>query len=710
MGQFAGSSLPVVAAPPPPAAKRKPGAPKHPWLAPLRLAVQAVTFAGFVVQGVLYYKLRFRPLGSLLPFMAYESLGHEVVSTALLAWGAIFLLTMIFGRLVCGWLCPIGFFQDAGERLLGLIGVKLRPPASQPRFARYALAALVIGHLAVMPLLASPVRIWRFDLHFREPWLLGFPFHAGLFTLDLALVFAVTGLIMPLAFGPRAYCRLVCETGLLLDHAGRYAFGRIRRSDGFDRDVCISCQKCTRTCPQGIDVFEEVHLFDRVVNTECISCMQCVNVCPVDVITYSMRKQVRDTGKVAGYLASARARVQDLPRHLATGAGAAVGGYVGFARLPPSYFHTYLLFASLGGVAGWLAWRACVALVGGPLTEEALEASALSLAEREAREKLAPLSNREKMKLAPARPVRRWIAPAALASVLGIAALVAWIAAAIPPRIVDLAEVAPGRLDPAARAAERVLHFGVAPVLAPDELQIAYGRLGPFLEGRVGGEVRLVTAESYAALARGLERGAVDAAILPPAAYAALERRARGGVAALLQAVSGGRQTYDAMVVAREEGPPRIEDLRGKRVAFTSLDSLSGYLAPTALLRSRGIAPIDLGEAVLAGNHTAALALLVSGRVEACATYDGALAELARRRPDVRLRTLAVIPGLPQDVVVVRAGLRDPVAAALRAALEEIAGSAAAAPIRAGLERSGISGFAPVDEAALAGMERWLEK
>ena len=214
------------------------------------------------------------------------SLGHLVVSSTLVLWATLFAAVFIFGRFACGWLCPIGFVQDLGEKALKALKLPLRRPLQQSNTVRFAMSALVLGHFVVMPVLAMPVKLWQFDWLYREPWLLGFPFRAGVFTLDLLLLFTVIGLVLPYFFGPRPYCKLVCETGYLFDLTSRYSFGRIRRNEGFERDTCLSCQRCSNICPQGINVFEEVHLFDRVVNSNCISCMQCVNTCPNDTIIY----------------------------------------------------------------------------------------------------------------------------------------------------------------------------------------------------------------------------------------------------------------------------------------------------------------------------------------------------------------------------------------------------------------------------------------
>lgn len=679
------------------------------WTQRLRFAFQALIFAGFVLQGLLYYKFHFRPLGNLLPFMAYDSLGHMVVSSALLAWGAIFLLVMLFGRFVCGWFCPLGFFQDAGEKLLRLLKVRLKRPVNQPRLARYVLAAIVLTQFVAMPLLASPVRLWQFDLHFREPWLLGFPFHLSLFLLDLFLVFLVIGIILPLFFGPRPYCKLVCETGLLLDNASKNAFGRIRRNHGFDRNTCLSCERCTNICPQGINVYQEVNLFDRVVNSNCITCLQCVNTCPNDTIIYSLRKQVKDTGKVAGYLASQNSKVEDLPRHLLTGIGAIIGGYIGLRVLSPSYFHTYLLFAACGGLMGWLLWRLFSSLLGERWGASRLKAATLSQAEREAQERVLPLTPLEKTQVAPSKPVKKWVALNALASLAVLTVLAVWIAHKIPPRIASLSELPPAKLNPATRAAENIVYFGIPPVLSSQELHGGYSKLAPYLHKKLHKDLRLVTAQSYGELAHALETSQIDAAILPPAAYYSLKER-RGEGWGLLQIQTEGGATYDGILLTRTGGPSQVRDLRGTRGAFTSLDSVSGYLAPMALLKENHIEPIDLGEILLSGNHSTSLALLDSGRVDFAATYEGALKDYLRKKPESAFQKIAVIHDLPSDVLAVSPQLSKEISGRLKESIERIFTEQNSEGMKEALEGIGVTGVAPINEESFRRMGRWISQ
>lgn len=678
-------ALPVLPAPAP--AKKpfqvKQGTPK---LQKLRFAIQAAVFAGFLVQALLFYVAKLKLVGSMLPFMAYDSLGHLVVSSTLVLWATLFAAVFIFGRFACGWLCPIGFIQDLGEKTLKWLKLPLRRPMQQSNTVRFAMSALVLGHFVVMPVLAMPVKLWQFDWLFREPWLLGFPFRAGLFVLDLLLVYVVIGLVLPYFFGPRPYCKMVCETGYLFDLTSRYSFGRIRRNEGFERDTCLSCQRCTNICPQGINVFEEVHLFDRVVNSNCISCMQCVNTCPNDTIVYSLKKKAADTSRVTGYLAALQTRAEDLPRYLLTGAGVILGGYFGFSVLPASYFHTYAMFASLGGLCGFLLWRGAT-LVFPAHFERWFPAGRLdSQVEKERAARIVPLTSEERLSGgAPKTPQSRGkVLAAAAALVVGAFALLIGVWSHVPSRIGTLEEI-PASIDSAEeREAASVFVLGVPTETSAERTQQTYAGLSDVLKEGFTNDAHIYRAESYGALALAVESGKVDAAFLPGASTYALLKRTKLGVDVLAQAQFHGATTYSGVLVAREglrqrplpskrglpggeireagsilevESNTEAERLFGTRVAFVQMDSLSGYLAPVGWLGQHGVRMTDLGEVIFAQTHTRALALLRSGRVDIAATFDRVLMEAQAEDPTFKPEILARFDGLPNSLLVTRPGL-----------------------------------------------------
>lgn len=697
----AGIALPVVKE-----FKVKEGVPR---MQKVRFLIQAAIFAGFLTQGLLFYLAQFRPFGSMLPFMAYDSIGHMMVSSTLVVWATLFLAVFIFGRFACGWLCPIGFVQDVGEKVLRLFKVPLRRPLRQSNAVRAVMATMVLGHFIVMPILAMPVRVWQFDWLFREPWLLGFPFRTSLFALDLVLMFGVIGLVLPYFFGPRPYCKLVCETGYLFDLTARYSFGRVRRNEGFARDTCLSCQRCTNICPQGINVFEEVHLFDRVVNAGCISCMQCVNTCPNDTIVYSLKKKAADTGRVVGYLAALQTRAEDLPRYLFTGVGVVAGAVFGFLVLPPSYFHTYAIFASLGGLGGFLVFRSVSTVFAAPL-EKWFPAATVSQVEREKRERIVPLSPEERLSRAGGARGQWKIAVLGAAVFAAAAVAVYFVSQAVPARIGTLDEIPAALRTPEARAKAGQFFLGVPTETSAEKTQATYAGLSVALAPRLGPEARLWRAESYGALALAVEHGQVDAAFLPAASAHALVRRTKQAVRVIAQTQYRGSTTYTGLLVGRAGLSATADSLYGARVAFVQTDSLSGYIAPAQWFAQNGVRLSELGEVLFAGNHSAALGLLDSGRVDVAATFDSVFADYAARNPGHRLTVLARFDALPNAMLVGRPSMTEDEAAQLFRALGDVwiepDLSAAREALSRGAAMDGLV-VAPVD--ALHGVGKWLE-
>jgi phosphonate transport system substrate-binding protein len=75
------------------------------------------------------------------------------------------------------------------------------------------------------------------------------------------------------------------------------------------------------------------------------------------------------------------------------------------------------------------------------------------------------------------------------------------------------------------------------------------------------------------------------------------------------------------MIVAANSSITSLKDLKGKRVAFVSPSSTSGYLLPLAALRQAGIEPErDFAEVIFGGTHAKTEALLETGAVDAIAT------------------------------------------------------------------------------------------
>jgi polyferredoxin len=184
--------------------------------------------------------------------------------------GILAFMSIAFGAVFCGWICPLGTFQEwlgkLGKRLFGRKYNTFIPQKADKylRYIRYIVLAWVIYITAVTGKLVFS------DI---DPYHALFNFWSGEVTLQafvLLGVIAITALIIE-----RPWCKYACPLGALLGIFNSFRIFKIRRNE----NRCISCGKCNSACPMGIKVME-----GKVVkNHQCISCLECTSdlSCPV---------------------------------------------------------------------------------------------------------------------------------------------------------------------------------------------------------------------------------------------------------------------------------------------------------------------------------------------------------------------------------------------------------------------------------------------
>lgn len=219
---------------------------------------------------------------------------------------AILVVTVVLGRVFCGWACPLGTTIDAARSLLK------RSPESEipcgPRLSRLPLIILLfvtvcaffgIGVWSFLDPLALYNRVATvvlFPVLSRAvtaffAWLALWPLVGGLFApvasglkaglipegdnLFLAvwpLAFLLSGILLLELIAPRFWCRFICPAGAWLGLLARFAPYR-RKVDS----TCVRCGGCRRTCRMGAIAKDE---FERTRQDLCIVCLTCLESCP----------------------------------------------------------------------------------------------------------------------------------------------------------------------------------------------------------------------------------------------------------------------------------------------------------------------------------------------------------------------------------------------------------------------------------------------
>ena len=174
------------------------------------------------------------------------------------------------------------------------------------------------------------------------------------------------------------------------------------------------------------------------------------------------------------------------------------------------------------------------------------------------------------------------------------------------------------------KPADNVLRVGISSTESDADVVKRYEPLRRYLEKRLGRPVELRTATDYAAIIEALKSRQVDVAYFGAAAYARAWLVTQGQVKPLLATLNEeGENGYHSIVVVPANSPAqRIEDLRGKSLAFADPNSTSGYLAPSFFLKEEGIeARTFFSKTGFGGSHEMGLVAMLNGTYDAAATW-----------------------------------------------------------------------------------------
>ena len=229
------------------------------------------------------------PLGSLQAVLTGRT--HKFPFYVL---GFLLLFGALFGRLVCGWLCPFGLVQDLLHKIPFVKKLRRLPGERALRYLKYA---VLVGFVIVLPLVVLDI------VGQGQPWFCkyicpsgtlfaGIPLIASnpplraalgwLFTWKAAILLALVLLSIVLW---RPFCRYLCPIGAIYGLFNPVAVYRFR----IDEDRCTDCGACKAACKLDIDV-------RRTPNSaECVRCGACRRACPHGAIRTGGRCAAQQT-------------------------------------------------------------------------------------------------------------------------------------------------------------------------------------------------------------------------------------------------------------------------------------------------------------------------------------------------------------------------------------------------------------------------------
>ena len=189
--------------------------------------------------------------------------------------GLLLLFGVIFGRIICGFLCPFGLLQELTYKLpapklkkgtwshvlsylkyvillVFVMGIPL--VKSVPGFCKYICPAGTLEGGLFMTAMQEQLRE-----------LTGFLFLWKVFVLIIIAVSSV--------FVFRCFCRFLCPLGAIYSLFHKVALCGVKVDD----NKCVGCNVCVRECKMDVS---------KVGDRECVHCGECIRHCPVSAISF----------------------------------------------------------------------------------------------------------------------------------------------------------------------------------------------------------------------------------------------------------------------------------------------------------------------------------------------------------------------------------------------------------------------------------------
>ena len=214
---------------------------------------------------------------------------------------ALLVLTLIFGRIYCSVICPLGIFQDVLARFRRK--KNKYSYSKEVRWLRYPvlvlfIIALVAGVGAFFQLLAPYSSYGRIATMIFQPiWMLGNNVLAAIaeradsyafYSVDVWMkslpVFGIAVVTLVVLFvlawrGGRTYCNTICPVGTVLSFFARFSWLKIR----FDEEKCKNCSMCSKNCKAAC-IDYKTHSVDY---SRCVVCGNCISACKFGALKYS---------------------------------------------------------------------------------------------------------------------------------------------------------------------------------------------------------------------------------------------------------------------------------------------------------------------------------------------------------------------------------------------------------------------------------------
>ena len=197
--------------------------------------------------------------------------------------GFLILLGVLLGRVICGFLCPFGWFQELLHKIptKKLSTKKLKPLT----YLKYVVLLVMV---VLLPVLVTN------QLGMGDPFVCKYLCPQGVLEGAIPLSMANAGIraalgslftwkfivlltviVLSIVFY-RPFCKWLCPLGAFYALLNKVSLFQMQ----VDQSKCVSCGKCAKVCKMDVDVTKSPN------HTECIRCGMCIRACPTAAVSF----------------------------------------------------------------------------------------------------------------------------------------------------------------------------------------------------------------------------------------------------------------------------------------------------------------------------------------------------------------------------------------------------------------------------------------
>jgi len=214
------------------------------------------------------------------------------------------------------------------------------------------------------------------------------------------------------------------------------------------------------------------------------------------------------------------------------------------------------------------------------------------------------------------------------------------------------------------------IRLGTVPRLSTAELQTMYNPLAEYLAKEIGEKVTIVVPKDFEAFKDAVKTGKMDIGFSNPLIYVQMKNKTNIEPLALSSEVKSGTRLRGIIIVRKDSGFSKVQDLKGKKFVFVDKDSAAGYVFQMLLLNKAGLdVDKDISLLPFAKKHDNVTSAVFNKTADAGGIREDELDKAKDKLDIAQLRILAYTDYFPNWPLFATAKLNPGLSAKIKAAL-----------------------------------------